>query len=52
MVLRTLWLALHDRFGEHRRAARWTFPVWAYVSVTGVAVYAMLYHLAPALASP
>jgi putative membrane protein len=50
MVLRALWLALHDRFAEHRRLARWAFPVWAYVSVTGVAVYGMLYHLAPALA--
>ncbi len=46
MVLRTLYLALRERFDEHRRMARWTFPVWAYVSVTGVAVYVMLYHLA------
>lgn len=49
MVLRTLFLALRDRFPEHRRIARVTFPVWAYVSVTGVVVYAMLYHLAPGL---
>jgi putative membrane protein len=48
LVLRTLWLALRARFPEHRRIARWTFPVWMYVSVTGVAVYVMLYHLAPA----
>lgn len=47
LVLRTLFLALGARFSEHRRIARWTFPVWAYVSVTGVVVYAMLYHLAP-----
>lgn len=47
LVLRTLFLALRTRFPEHRRVARWTFPVWAYVSVTGVVVYAMLYHLAP-----
>ncbi len=46
MVLRTLYLALRERFDEHRRLARWTFPVWTYVSVTGVAVYVMLYHLA------
>ncbi len=32
---------------RHRRLARWTFPVWLYVSVTGVVVYAMLYHLWP-----
>jgi putative membrane protein len=47
LVLRTLFLAFRARFSEHRRIARWTFPVWAYVSVTGVVVYAMLYHLAP-----
>ncbi len=46
MVLRTLYLALRERFAEHRRLARWTFPIWTYVSVTGVAVYVMLYHLA------
>jgi putative membrane protein len=46
LVLRTLYLALMARFGDHRGVARWTFPVWLYVSVTGVAVYVMLYHLA------
>lgn len=46
LVLRTLWLSFRARFAEHRRIARWTFPVWMYVSVTGVAVYVMLYHLA------
>jgi uncharacterized membrane protein YozB (DUF420 family) len=49
MILRTLFLALKDRFPDHRRIARATFPIWLYVSVTGVVVYAMLYHLAPAL---
>ncbi len=49
LVLRTLWLALGGRFPEHRRVARWTFPIWIYVSITGVLVYAMLYHLAPRL---
>lgn len=49
LVLRTLFLAFRARFPEHRRVARWTLPVWLYVSVTGVVVYAMLYHLAPAL---
>jgi putative membrane protein len=48
MVLRTLFLAVRERFPDHRRIARFTLPVWMYVSVTGVAVYVMLYHLAPA----
>jgi putative membrane protein len=47
LVLRTLFLALRERFPDHRRIARWTLPVWLYVSVTGVVVYVMLYHLAP-----
>jgi len=45
MVLRTLWLPWKGRFEQHRAIARWTFPVWVYVSVTGVVVYFMLYHL-------
>lgn len=52
LVLRTLFLGLKRRDDQHRRIARWTFPIWAYVSVTGVVVYAMLYHLGPALARP
>lgn len=44
MVLRTAFLALKGRFQNHVRIARWTFPVWMYVSVTGVIVYLMLYH--------
>lgn len=46
LVLRTLYLARRSRFLEHRKIARITFPVWMYVSVTGVVVYVMLYHLA------
>ena len=46
-MLRTLFLALRDRFPAHRRIARATLPIWMYVSVTGVVVYVMLYHLAP-----
>jgi putative membrane protein len=46
LVLRTLFLARASRFIEHRKIARVTFPVWMYVSVTGVVVYVMLYHLA------
>lgn len=45
VILRTLYLAAKDRFEEHRKAARWAFPIWLYVSVTGVTVYWMLYRL-------
>lgn len=41
----TLARGLRGRFGPHRRIARWALPIWLYVSVTGVVVYAMLYHL-------
>jgi len=44
LILRTIWLsAVRKSFQQHRRIALWTFPVWAYVSVTGVVVYWMLY---------
>jgi len=42
MILITFFLSLSGRFPAHRRLARFTFPVWLYVSVTGVIVYAML----------
>ena len=45
LALMTLSRALKERFAAHRRIARWTFPVWLYVSVTGVIVYVMLYKL-------
>jgi putative membrane protein len=45
MVLRTAFLAFNGRFENHVRIARWTFPIWAYVSITGVIVYLMLYRL-------
>jgi putative membrane protein len=45
-VLRTMWLSAVKRsYDRHKRIAVWTFPIWAYVSVTGVLVYVMLYHL-------
>ena len=47
LALITLNRALKERFDAHRRIARWTFPIWLYVSVTGVVVYWMLYGLAP-----
>ena len=45
LVLVTLRRALAGDFARHRRIARWTYPLWLYVSVTGVVVYLMLYHL-------
>jgi uncharacterized membrane protein YozB (DUF420 family) len=47
LVLRTLYLGLKRRDDRHRRIARWTLPIWLYVSVTGVVVYLMLYRLYP-----
>lgn len=41
----TLWRAYKGRFDRHRILARWTLPIWLYVSVTGVLVYWMLYRL-------
>ncbi len=43
MVLLTLSRGLKGRFVQHRKIARWTFPIWLYVSVTGVLVYVLLY---------
>ncbi len=40
----TLVRALRERFDQHKRIARWTLPIWFYVSVTGVIIYFMLYH--------
>jgi uncharacterized membrane protein YozB (DUF420 family) len=45
LVAITLRRALRGDFARHRRIARWTYPIWLYVSVTGVVVYFMLYHL-------
>ncbi|NVO83920.1 DUF420 domain-containing protein [Hymenobacter terrestris] len=42
LVLFTLYFALTEQFQKHRRIARWTYPVWLYVSVTGVIVYFMI----------
>ena len=41
----TLYRALRESFDRHRALARWTLPIWLYVSVTGVVIYWMLYHL-------
>jgi uncharacterized membrane protein YozB (DUF420 family) len=45
MVLITLSRALKGRFDRHARLARWTLPIWLYVSVTGVVIYVMLYRM-------
>ena len=44
LAITTIILGLADRRDGHRRLAKWTFPIWLYVSITGVIVYAMLYH--------
>jgi uncharacterized membrane protein YozB (DUF420 family) len=45
LAIITLRRGLSARYDKHRRIARWTLPIWLYVSVTGVVVYLMLYHL-------
>ncbi|HZH92271.1 MAG TPA: DUF420 domain-containing protein [Pyrinomonadaceae bacterium] len=47
LILVTLWRAWRGDFIRHRRIARWTFPLWLYVSATGVVVYLMLYQIYP-----
>ena len=45
LVLRLLYLTRRRRFSAHAKLARWTFPIWAYVSVTGIVVYLLLYQV-------
>lgn len=45
VVLRLVWLVRQRRFGAHARLARWAYPVWLYVSITGILVYVLLYHV-------
>ncbi|MCS7223799.1 MAG: DUF420 domain-containing protein [Armatimonadetes bacterium] len=45
LVLVSLFRALRQDFSRHRKIARWALPIWIYVSVTGVIIYVMLYHL-------
>ena len=47
MAIVTVWRGLKNRVPQHRRIARWTFPLWMYVSVSGVMVYFFLYHWFP-----
>ncbi len=48
LVPRTFWFALSGNFERHKAWARWTFPIWYYVSITGVLVYFFLYQWWPA----
>jgi len=45
LVIISLTYGLRSRFDRHRRIARWAFPIWLYVSITGVVVYIMLYRI-------
>lgn len=47
MIFITLSRALKQRFDKHKRIARWTWPIWMYVSVTGVIIYLILYQIFP-----
>jgi uncharacterized membrane protein YozB (DUF420 family) len=51
MIIMVLLRAYRRQWDRHRRLARWTFPIWLYVSVTGVIIYWMLYHLFPRMAA-
>jgi uncharacterized membrane protein YozB (DUF420 family) len=48
LVIVTFLRALRGDFERHRRIARWTLPLWLYVSITGVVVYLLLYRIYPA----
>lgn len=48
LAVTTIYLGLKDRRMAHRKVARWTFPIWLYVSITGVVIYLFLYHIYPA----
>jgi putative membrane protein len=52
LAIITVTFALRDRFQSHRRIARWTWPLWMYVSVTGVVIYFMLYQIYTPIYSP
>jgi len=47
MVLTTLYHAARRQFDRHKKIARWTWPIWMYVSITGVIIYFLLYHIFP-----
>jgi len=47
LILLTLWRAKRENFEAHKKIARWTWPLWLYVSVTGVVIYLLLYRVFP-----
>ena len=47
LVLTTLYRAARRQFDRHKKIARWTWPIWMYVSITGVVIYFLLYHIFP-----
>jgi putative membrane protein len=47
LVLTAVWKAIRGRFEQHKRWARWAWPIWMYVSVTGVIIYLLLYRIFP-----
>ena len=49
LIITTLFFAAKGRFESHRKIARWTWPMWMYVSVTGVIIYLLLYQIFPQL---
>jgi uncharacterized membrane protein YozB (DUF420 family) len=48
LVIFTLYRARREQFARHKKIARWTLPIWFYVSITGVIIYLLLYQLYPA----
>jgi putative membrane protein len=48
LILLTLWFAIKKRYESHKRIAKWTFPIWMYVSVTGILVYLIINNFNPA----
>ena len=48
LILLALWFAIRKYYEKHKRIARWTFPIWMYVSVTGILVYLILHNFNPA----
>lgn len=48
LILLTLWFAKKEYYEKHKKIARWTFPIWMYVSVTGILVYLILQYFNPA----
>lgn len=50
MIALTAWRGARGAIGRHRPLARWTMPIWLYVSVTGVVIYIVLYHLSAPMA--